>query len=123
MTWPLALFIVLASFLVFPWEALHAHQRAKNPRIGTASWMGDESQGKTMANGNPFRKEKLTCASWHYPLGTRLRVTYRKKSVDVVVTDRGPAKYLRREIDLSEAAFSLICDLKLGLCLVSVQKL
>jgi rare lipoprotein A len=48
--------------------------------------------GKT-ASGAPYRRHELTAASRTLPFGTRLRVTdlKTKKSVEVTVTDRGPA--------------------------------
>jgi len=47
----------------------------------------------TTASGTPYHRDKLTAASRILPFGTRLRVTDLKtnKSVEVTVTDRGPA--------------------------------
>jgi rare lipoprotein A len=58
----------------------------------------------TTASGRPYHRGELTAASRSLPFGTRLRVTDLKtnKSVEVTVTDRGPAS--RR----------LILDLSLG---------
>lgn len=88
---------------------------------GQASWY--KLDGKTMANGKPFDSSRMTAASRNYPLGTSVRVTnlQNQKSVVVVITDRGPAKRLHREIDLSRAAFARIADLKLGLIPVKVE--
>ena len=72
---------------------------------GVASWYGEKYRGKIMANGQPFNPEKLTCASNHYLLGTRLLVQSGRKKVQVVVTDRGPDLKLNRQLDLSRAAF------------------
>lgn len=93
--------------------------------LGTASWYGPECHGKRMANGQYFNMHKLTCASWNYEFGTKLRVTNMDtcKSVIVEVTDRGPNKRLGRIIDLSRAAFQSIADLKVGLIQVKVEKL
>jgi rare lipoprotein A len=96
---------------------------AKVVRVGTASWYGAECAGRIMANGKKFVPEKLTCASWHYPLGTTLIVTHGQKSVRVKVTDRGPAKRLHREIDLSAAAFKKLSSLDEGLIQVTVSEL
>ena len=60
--------------------------------------------GKT-ASGEPFRPHALTAAHRILPFGTRVRVTdiETTKSVEVVITDRGPA--LRdRVLDLSLGA-------------------
>lgn len=93
--------------------------------IGIASWYGPECHGKLMANGQPFDMNALTCASWHHPFGTKLRVTNisNGRAVVVTVTDRGPAKRLKRAIDLSRAAFESIADLKVGLITVQIEKL
>src|ERR1051326_370559 len=62
----------------------------------TASWYGEAHRGRIMANGKRFDPDKLTAASWFYPLGTKVRVTlnfsqYRRRSVLVEITDRVPA--------------------------------
>jgi len=95
---------------------------------GLASWYGETHRGRLMANGKPFNPDKLTAASWFYPLGTRVRVTasdrLHHKSVLVTITDRGPALDLVREgrvIDLGQAAFKRIAPPDLGLIQVRVQ--
>lgn len=78
-----------------------------------------------MANGKPFDPDKLTAASWFYPLGTRVVVTHDDRSVVVEITDRGPAKRLVKEgrkIDLSHAAFAKLADPDVGLIEVTVNK-
>jgi rare lipoprotein A len=73
-----------------------------------ATWYGERERGKPMANGRRFNPDALTAASWNYPLGSRVRVAYRKKSVVVEVTDRGGARaFLQfgKVVDLSHAAF------------------
>jgi rare lipoprotein A len=80
---------------------------------GVASWYGEDHRGRPMANCKPFNPDKLTAASWFYPLGTKLRVTSTSSkgsthAVVVTVTDRGPSKTLVRDgriIDLTHAAF------------------
>lgn len=90
---------------------------------GTASWYGNELRGHKMANGQKFDPEALTAASWSYPLGTKVRVSAEGKTVDVTITDRGPAKRLGRVIDLSRAAFARLASPKRGTLTVNVQKL
>jgi rare lipoprotein A len=65
-------------------------------------------KGKT-ASGTPFQRNALTAAHRTLPFGTRLRVTDQKtnKSVEVVVTDRGPAMR-NRILDLSEGAAQVL---------------
>jgi rare lipoprotein A len=90
---------------------------------GIASWYGEDHRGKAMANGQPFDPDKLTCASWHHPLGTRLKVVHGDRSVLVTVTDRGPNKRLKgRIIDLSRAAFKRLAPLEKGLIRVTVSR-
>jgi rare lipoprotein A len=74
--------------------------------IGTASWYGQQHQGRKMANGKRFDFHKLTAASWYFPLGTTIRVVNLKngESVVVTITDRGPNLRLNRIVDLSKAA-------------------
>ena len=77
--------------------------------------IGEELRGKLMANGKKFDPDKMTAASWFYPIGARVRVTLAtdrpgqsERSVVVTITDRGPAKHLVRDgriIDLARAAF------------------
>jgi rare lipoprotein A len=83
-----------------------------------------------MANGQPFDPERLTAASWFYPLGTKVRVTacspgQPKREVLVTITDRGPARKLVRDgriIDLARAAFTKLASTDAGLIQVSVQR-
>ena|SRR6266702_3368809 len=99
------------------------------PATGLASWYGEEHRGKLMANGKRFNPDKLTAASWFYPLGTKVRVTLNynapsPRSVLVTITDRGPAKDLVREgriIDLAHAAFRKLGHPALGLVPIIVQ--
>jgi rare lipoprotein A len=94
---------------------------------GVASWYGEEHRGMLMANGDKFDPDKLTAASWFYPMGTRVRVTARvdpRRTVVVTITDRGPAHHLvedGRIIDLSRAAFEKLADPDVGLVPISVQ--
>jgi peptidoglycan lytic transglycosylase len=98
---------------------------------GLASWYGEAHRGKLMANGKKFNPDKLTAASWFYPLGTKVRVTLKasrqkRRSVLVTITDRGPAKRLVRTgrvIDLALAAFKRLAKPDMGLVTVSVQRI
>lgn len=94
-----------------------------SPHPYIASWYGEECQGRTMANGQPFDWHQHTCAHWNFAFGTKLRVTCKRtgRSVIVTVTDRGPAKRLHREIDLSKSAFAAIADVEEGLIEVSID--
>lgn len=69
----------------------------------TASWYGPGFHGRKTASGERFDQNAMTAAHKSLPFGSKLRVSYRGKSVVVRVTDRGP--YIRgRSLDLSKAA-------------------
>jgi rare lipoprotein A len=88
-----------------------------------ASWYGEKHRGRITASGQRFNPDRLTAASWKHPLGTRLLVTHGGRSVRVVVNDRGPARRLKREIDLSRAAFARLADPDRGLIRVKIERL
>jgi rare lipoprotein A len=76
-----------------------------HPQTGIASWYGPGFHGLQTSSGTVYDQHELTAAHPSLPLGTRVRVTNldTKKSVEVLVNDRGPfAK--GRVIDLSFAA-------------------
>jgi rare lipoprotein A len=80
-----------------------------------------------MANGKKFNPDRLIAASWHYALGTKVRVTSldrARRSVVVTITDRGPALDLVRDgrvIDLSHAAFRQLAAPDRGLVPVRLE--
>jgi rare lipoprotein A len=131
----IGLFIFACSLLV-P-SATAGQEAVDNPEVvqcGLASWYGEDHRGKLMANGQRFDPDKLTAASWFYPLGTRVRVALKmdprvlnpqpQRSVWVTITDRGPHRRLVREgriIDLSHAVFRRLADPDLGLVEVVVH--
>jgi rare lipoprotein A len=90
-----------------------------------ASWYGEDHRGLLMANGKRFDPDRLTAASWFYPLGTRVVVTHAGRRVVVEITDRGPNKRLvnqGRMIDLSYAAFANLANPDSGLIAVTIKK-
>lgn len=90
---------------------------------GVASHMGHGLQGRTQANGEKHDKNKLICAHRTLPFGTVIKVTNKSnnKSVNVVVTDRGP--YVAgRIVDLSLAAANKIGIKDAGVANVEVVK-
>jgi len=72
---------------------------------GTASFFGDEIDGKRTASGERCDPDTLTAAHRTAPFGSKLRVTNLAtgRSVIVRVNDRGPFR-AGRIIDLSHAA-------------------
>ena len=88
-----------------------------------ASWYdcvkpGECSKRKITANGEKFNPNALTAAHKTLPFGTKLKVTYKGKSVIVRINDRGP--FVKgRHLDLSRAAARRIgCP---GVCTVTVK--
>jgi rare lipoprotein A len=72
---------------------------------GQASFYGKELAGSSTSSGELFDPDASTCAHRTLPFGTRLKITYLKKSTSTVVrvNDRGPHKD-DRILDLSRAA-------------------
>lgn len=54
-----------------------------------------------MANGKRFNQWADVCAHRTYPFGTQLHVTFRGHSAICTVSDRGPAKWTGRSLDVS----------------------
>lgn len=90
---------------------------------GVASWYGPGFKGGRTASGEKFDPKALTAAHPTLPFGTLVEVSRRdkkKKSVIVVVTDRGP--FVRgRSIDLSRAAARKLSMSYLGAVPVRMQ--
>jgi rare lipoprotein A len=122
------LLLCCCAFVLNAFQSAHA-EITSVPQKGFASWYGEAHRGKLMANGQKFDPDKLTAASWFYPLGTKVRVTikepnFESRSVLVTITDRGPARRLvdqGRVIDLGRAAFKKLAQPDLGLVQVVVQ--
>ncbi len=82
------------------------------------SWYGKHFNGRRTASGERFNMNALTAASKHLRFGTRVRLTYRGRTVIVRVNDRGP--YVRgRTLDISKrAAQELHCP---GVCNMKME--
>ena len=76
--------------------------KPKAYQIGTASWYGEQFQGKQTASGEPFDMRDFTAAHPSLKLGTFVKVTNLRngKAVVVRINDRGPV-IDGRIIDLS----------------------
>ncbi len=79
--------------------------KAKPFQVGTASWYGENFQGKPTASGEPYEMYDMTAAHLTLPIGSFVRVTNLRngKAVVVRVNDRGPI-VPGRIIDLSYGA-------------------
>jgi rare lipoprotein A len=87
------------------------------------TWCGGPAPGKRMANGHPFDPDALTAATWDYPLGSRLKIVYGRKSVRVAVTDRGGVSAFMqfgRTVDLSRSAFAQLANPAAGTIRVKI---
>jgi rare lipoprotein A len=98
-------FIVLG---VAAWFVVYSVPRAEAAECrgisGMASYYGVESGNRT-ATGARFDGRSMTAAMPDRKhLGEHWRVTFRGKSVVVLINDIGPARRLHRVIDLSKAA-------------------
>jgi len=78
-------------------------------QIGTASWYGEEFEGKSTASGEPYNMYDLTAAHPTLPLGTLVRVTNlrNRRAVVVRINDRGPV-VPGRIIDVSYSAAKVL---------------
>jgi len=76
--------------------------KSKGYQVGTASWYGEQFQGKPTASGEPYDMRDLTAAHPSLPLGTLVKVTNLRngRAVVVRINDRGPVVD-GRIIDLS----------------------
>ena len=84
-----------------------------------ASWY---MHGTRTANGERFNPDGLTAAHKTLPFGTKLRLTYRDKTIIVRINDRGP--FLKgRHLDLSRGAAKAIGCFERGVCVLEVERL
>ena len=70
---------------------------------GLASWYGPGFAGSQTASGDVFDPNAFTAAHKTLPFGTQLTVSYRGRSAQVTVNDRGPFSG-GRDLDLSQGA-------------------
>ncbi len=121
--------IAVNVFVVSYHYTVNLHARYPNldwsrAHFGIASWYSEKDKyiNKHTANNEIFNDNAMTCATWHYPFHEKLLVinALNGKAVVCRVNDRGPAKRLKREIDLTHAAFRKISKFKSGLIPVTV---
>ena len=79
--------------------------KTKPYQVGTASWYGENFDGKPTASGEAYDMYDMTAAHLKLPMGSYVRVTnlHNGRSVIVRVNDRGPV-VPGRIIDLSYGA-------------------
>src|ERR1700687_928210 len=90
--------------------------KSKAYQVGTASWYGEQFQGRPTASGELFDMRDFTAAHPKLPLGTFVKVTNLRngKAVVVRINDRGPVVD-GRIIDLSYNAARALGFKELGL--------
>ena len=105
-----------------------ADQPVLKTQIGDATFYASHFQGRRTASGRIFDTNKNMAAHRTYPFGTVVRVTNldNRRSVNVVIVDRGPYGRNRREgtiIDLSLAAAEKLDIIKRGHARVKLEVL
>lgn len=82
--------IFSVSVLMLALSLISGTAFAQSSEEGLANLYSDSFQGKKMANGEPYDKNKLTASHKTHPFGTKVKVTNidSGKSVVVTVTDR-----------------------------------
>ena len=104
--------VLMTAIVVWPKQDEPAP--AGEVHTGVASWYGEKYRGRTTASGSVFNPDELTAAHRSLPFGTVVRCTLGSRSVDVVITDRGPFVE-GRELDLAKAAFAKLAHTDAGL--------
>jgi rare lipoprotein A len=89
----------------------------------TCTWYGGSFHGNFTKSGDVFDKNKMTCASNHFKLGTRLKITNVENGKSVIVKVNDTGSFKDKNIDLSEGAFKRIADLKQGRIEIKVKKI
>lgn len=94
----------------------------KTTQLGKASYYHDKYQGRKTANGEKYKKRKLTAAHKTIPFGTKVTVTNldNGQRVKVRINDRGPFVE-GRIIDLSRKAARKIDMIDAGIANVEIR--
>ena len=103
--------LAFMALLAFPSAAAADQMRS--------SWY---EMGHTTASGQPYDPDGFTCAHRTFPFGTHLHVTFRGKSAECVVNDRGPF-HPNRQLDVSRGVARAIGLIGVGVGAVEVQVL
>jgi rare lipoprotein A len=112
----------MKSFFQLVFVALISVTACSQSQTGKASFYADKFEGRPTASGEKYKHAKLTAAHKTLPFGTKVRVTNlaNKKTVEVIINDRGP--YVDgRIIDLSKSAAEKLDFINQGLADVTVE--
>jgi rare lipoprotein A len=90
---------------------------------GRASFYGGWRNGRTTSSGAIFNSSQMTAAHPSLPFGTTVIVTnlVNSRSCNVEITDRGPASWTGRIIDVSEEAARCLQMIRSGVVPVKLQ--
>jgi rare lipoprotein A len=118
----------LASSSAYSAQKGSANVQVLDTQIGDATFYGSSFEGRKTASGRIFDGSQAIAAHRTYRFGTLVRVTnlQNRRSVNVVIVDRGPYGKNRREgaiIDLSPAAAKMIGIIKRGQARVKIEVL
>ena len=111
---------VLLMFLILTGVRCSVHSQSFNQK-GIASYYADKFVGRTTANGEKYRHNKLTAAHKTLPFGTMVKVKNLENGKEVVVriNDRGPF-VAGRIIDLSKSAAEKLDFVQKGVVRVEI---
>ena len=114
-------FFILCCFITLSLFFSEANY-AQHTETGLASFYSDNLQGRMTANGEVYDKMKLTAAHRSLAFKTKIKVTNleNKKSVVVIINDRGPFVE-GRIVDLSRAAAEKLDFVDKGVVKVKIQ--
>jgi len=114
-------FFILCCFITLSLFFSEANY-AQHTETGLASFYSDNLQGRMTANGEVYDKMKLTAAHRSLAFKTKIKVTNleNKKSVVVIINDRGPFVE-GRIIDLSRVAAEKLGFVDKGVVKVKIQ--
>jgi len=109
-------------------QQVAGHPSVLDTQIGDATLYAARFEGRKTASGLIFEGDKAMAAHRSYPFGTVVRVTYlrNRRSVTVVIVDRGPYGKNRQEgaiIDLSPVAAKRLGMLRVGQARVKLEVL
>ena len=127
-TMALAVILVVESSSALVAKEVPADAPVLDKRFGDATFYASYFDGRVTASGRVFDGNKAMAAHRSYPFGTVVRVTClrNKRSVTVVIVDRGPYGKNRREgaiIDLSRFAAKKLDIISRGQARVKLEVL
>lgn len=115
--------VVFRFYLIWAQDRRAAAIRTTGPQVHsmTASWVAPTLKGRPMADGTPYEPTNFTARvpKGQWPLGSWLLIEGGDKRVCVRVTDWCG----KDRVDLSEAAFAHLADLRRGIIGITAKTL